>query len=161
MSKRRRKLDTSPAQLSLLDYLAQLEASKRPSNEIEGCADISLNLFRAMKRAAASCSKSSFQIAGELSHLTGREISKTTYDSWMAESKPGNRPPADIIPAFCRVTGSTEPLDVINEAAGVFGLPGPDALRAEIQKYTEQERRARAEKRKRELFLKEIERRKA
>jgi hypothetical protein len=40
----------------------------------------------------------------------------------------------------------------LNEPAGIFGLPGPDAMRAEIQKYAGQERRARAEKRKREAF---------
>jgi len=41
---------------------------------------------------------------------------------------------------------------------GRFSMPGPDALRSEIQKWAEQERKARAEKRKRELFLKEMER---
>ena len=161
MSKRRRKMDNAPTQLSLLEYLSQVQTAKRQSRHNEGSADITNPLQRAMKNAARASGKSSFQIAGELSHLLGREVSKTTYDAWLAESKPQNRPPADVMPAFCIVTGSTDPLDVINEAAGVFGLPGPDALRAEIQKYAEQERRARSEKRKRELFLNEIEKRKA
>lgn len=48
-------------------------------------------------------------------------------------------------------------LDFLRRAAGLFTMPGPEALRAEIQRYAEEERRARAEKRKREMFLQEME----
>ncbi len=48
-------------------------------------------------------------------------------------------------------------MQVLNEIAGLFALPGADALRAEIQRLDEEERRIKAEKRKRSLFLNEIE----
>jgi hypothetical protein len=162
MSKKRKNIDnSSQKQLSLFDEIQRIQqdlAACRP-NPSEGSLNIAEKLRAAMVRAIRYSGKDRFQIAGEMSHLVGRQITKMMLDSWTAESKPGNRPPADILPAFCKSTSSTEPIEVLNEPAGIFGLPGPDALRAEIQKYAEQERRARAEKRKREAFLGEMERR--
>lgn len=163
MSKRRKKIanPSHPQQLSLFDEIQRLQqnlAARRPANAA-GSLNVDEKLRRAMTHAIRSSGKDRFVIAGEMSHLVGRQITKAMLDSWTAESKPGNRPPADILPAFCRVTASTEAIETLNEPAGIFGLPGPDALRAEIQKYSEQERAARAEKRKRELFLTEMERR--
>ncbi len=151
------KIDRVPQQMSLLDCLERIQAEKRASRDPEGSLNINVALRRAMKRAIKQCHLSRHQIAGEMSHLVGVEITKTMIDSWTAESKPQNRPPAEYIPAFCRATGSNEPLEVLTDAAGIFAMPGPDALRAEIQRFAEEERRARAEKRKRELFLQEIE----
>jgi len=162
MSKRSKKIDKSgPKQLSLFDEIQRIQqdlAACRP-NAGEGSLNVTEKLRQAMARAIRTSGKDRFELAGQISHLVGRQITKAMLDSWTAESKPGNRPPADILPAFCRATASTEPIEALNEPAGIFGLPGPDALRAEIQKYAEQERRARSEKRKRELFLGEMERR--
>lgn len=162
MSKRRKKIDKSaPKQLSLFDEIRRIQhnlITARP-NPTEGSLDISEKLRRSMVNAIKTSGKDRFQITGEMSRLVGRQITKMMLDSWTAESKPGNRPPADILPAFCKVTASTLPIEILNESAGIFGLPGPDALRAEIQKFSEQERQARAEKRKREMFLGEMERR--
>ena len=162
MSKKRRNIDnSSQKQLSLFDEIQRIQqdlAACRPDST-QGSLNIAEKLRTAMVRAIRTSGKDRFQIAGEMSHLVGRQITKMMLDSWTAESKPGNRPPADVMPAFCKATTSTEPIEVLNEPAGIFGLPGPDALRAEIQKYAEQERRARAEKRKREAFLGEMERR--
>jgi len=162
MAKRRKKIDNrGPQQLSLFDEIRRIQqdlVAARPS-PTEGSLNIAEKLRRSMINAIKTSGKDRFQITGEMSHMVGRQITKMMLDSWTAESKPGNRPPADILPAFCKTTANTEPLEILNEAAGIFGLPGPDALRAEIQKYAEQERRARAEKRKREMFLGEMERR--
>ncbi len=161
MSKKRKRLDNSgPQQLNLFDEIQRIqkELVAARSKSTEGSFNISEKLRVSMVQAIRSSSKDRFQIAGEMSHLVGRQITKMMIDSWTAESKPNNRPPADVLPAFCNVTSTTEPIEVLNEPAGIFGLPGPDALRAEIQKYSEQERRARAEKRKREMLLGEMER---
>jgi hypothetical protein len=162
MSKRRKKIDNSnQRQLSLFDEIQRIQQDLASCREkpTQGSLNITEKLRTAMVRAIRTSGKDRFQIAGEMSHLVGRQVTKMMLDSWTAESKPGNRPPADIMPAFCRATTSTEPIEVLNEPAGIFGLPGPDALRAEIQKYAEQEKKARAEKRKREAFLGEMERR--
>ena len=163
MSKRRRKIDSNgPKQLSLFDEIQRIQqdlAVCRPQPSA-GSMNVTERLRQSIVNAVRSYPKDRFQLAGELSHLVGRQITKAMLDSWTAESKPQNRAPADILPALCKVTACTQPLEVLNEAAGIFGLPGPDALRAEIQKFSEQERQARAEKRKRELFLEEMQRRK-
>jgi hypothetical protein len=46
---------------------------------------------------------------------------------------------------------------IIAEAAGAFAMPGPDAIRSEIQKLREQSRKINAELRKRELFVSQME----
>ncbi|BBO74694.1 hypothetical protein DSCW_21110 [Desulfosarcina widdelii] len=114
-------------------------------------------LRMSMNRAIKNSPLSRAQIAGEMSHLLGVDITKSQIDAWTAESKDNYRPPAEYIPAFCRVTESNEPIEILTETAGMFSMPGPDALRSEIQKYAEMESRARAEKRKRLVFLEEME----
>jgi hypothetical protein len=61
------------------------------------------------------------------------------------------------MPAFCRATGDNRPLRLLAEMAGLFALPGPDALRSEIRRLEEDAKQINAERRKRELFLKEME----
>jgi hypothetical protein len=51
------------------------------------------------------------------------------------------------------------PLRILGQPIGAFVLPGPDALRAEIQRIDEEIIRKQAEKRRRLVFLKEMERR--
>jgi hypothetical protein len=48
-------------------------------------------------------------------------------------------------------------MEILAEAAGTFCLPGPEALRAEIQKLREEEQKAARQRKKREIFLKEME----
>lgn len=45
----------------------------------------------------------------------------------------------------------------MGKPVGVFVLPGPEALRAEIQKLEEEIRRTAQEKKKRLMFLREME----
>ena len=119
------------------------------------------------------------QIAGEMSHLLGETITKEMIDSWTREDQqiPPDPPlgkggdsgrsekwgrivrhvPAEYLPALCWVTRDNGPMTVMGEAAGVFVLPGPEALRAEIQKLDEEILDAKARKRKRLVFLREME----
>lgn len=157
MTNIRKRLDNSPIQRNLLEYIRQLRELDKKSTE--GTLNIREQLRVSLCEAIKQSPLSRHQIAGEMSHLLGVEITKTMIDSWTAESKVLNRIPGEYVPAFCKVTESRGPLSIINEAAGSFVLPGPDALRSEIQKWAEREKKARAEKRKRELFLKEIEER--
>lgn len=153
MSKRDAKIAIK--QLSLFDLLAGIQRQPEPATE--GTANMREALRKALNAAISASPLSRHQIAGQMSHLLGCDITKTMLDAWTAESKEGHRFPAEYLPAFCRATGSQRPLELLAEAAGMFALPGPDALRAEIQRLAEDERKARAEKRKRELFLAEME----
>lgn len=143
--------------MSLLDLL--IKAQEEPATDLarEGGANIQERLRVALCAAIKQCPLSRWEIAGQMSHLLGHEISKYSLDAWTAESKDGHRFPAEYLPAFCQVTGDRRPITILAEVGGMFAMPGPQALRAEIQKYDEQERKARAEKRKRMRFLEEME----
>ncbi len=154
MSKKKKRTDER--QLSLFDVLSQVSERQNDYPE-EGELDVSRKLRLALKRAIEQSGLSRPQIAGEMSHLLGCEVTKTTIDTWTAESKTGHRIPAEYVPAFCRVTQDSEPFRLLAETCGVFAMPGPEALRAEIQKFDEQERKARAEKRKRIKYLEDME----
>lgn len=154
MSNGGRKIDDR--QMSLFDLLSKAKRAGS-SRDDEGSADVRDKLRRSLNDAIAACSLNRYQISGRMSHLLGRDITKSMIDAWTSESKDGHRFPAEYLPAFCRVTESREPLELLAEAAGMFAMPGPEALRAEIQRLGEKERKVRAEKRKREVFLAEME----
>lgn len=155
MSKRKQRIDTR--QMSLLDILQRVQDEQEATQPTEGRMNVAERLRQALAMAIRNCSLSRHQIAGEMSHLLGCEVSKTTIDTWTAESKEGHRIPAEYLPAFCKATGDLTPIRIIAETGGMFAMPGPEALRAEIQKYDEQERKARAEKRKRLKYLEDME----
>ena len=97
------------------------------------------------------------EIAEKMSEILEETITIDMIYSWTAKSKALHHIWASRLSAFCQVTGNYRPLEIVCESAGMFCLPGPEALRAEIQTWRETEQRASRERKKRELFLKEME----
>jgi len=157
MAKRKTTIDNR--QLSLLDLIQKSEELCQ-SDPGEGALNIHSKFCHTLTNAIRSSDYSRYEIAGRMSHLLSTEITKFMIDAWTSESKEGHRLPAEYLPAFCAATESRELLQMLSELGGMYCLPGPEALRAEIQKLSEEEREIRSEKRKREQFLKEMERRK-
>lgn len=155
MSNKSSKSDTR--QLSLLDLLQRAKEMETAPVD-QGRLNIEARLRRSLSEGIKQCPLDIYQIAGEMSHLLGETITAEMIYTWTAESKTRHQIWGSRIPAFCMVTGWRQPLEIMNEAAGMFCLPGPEALRSEIQKLREEERKAATERRKRELFLKEMER---
>lgn len=154
MAKTKINFDTN--QLSLFDILKnyhEQQSIKKPA----GSFDIDRTFREAISEALKRCPRSRWEVAGRMSELTGQEITKSMLDSWTAESKEQHRFPAIFLPAFCEAAGCGEPLKLLGRMVGVFVLPGPDALRAEIRKLEEEIERKQTEKRKRMVFLKEME----
>ena len=153
---------TRPLKKSVIDErqmtLFELLSAEREerSESAQGALCVSARLMVAVKVAIKQAPKSRETIADEMSYLTGAEISVHMINSWVAESHP-HRLPAEYLPALCRACGSTEPMRVLADAAGLYALQAPDALRAEIQQFDEAEAQARAEKRKRKALLAAIE----
>jgi hypothetical protein len=141
-------------QMSLLDLLKQERQERLDAAPGRLCC--SARLRAAVAQAVKAAPKSREALADELAELTGSPVTVHNLNSWLAESHP-HRIPAELLPALCKATGSAEPLRVLAEAAGIYTLPGADALRAEVQKLREQEHRIAAERKRRELFLKELE----
>jgi len=154
MTKGRKRLDV-PRQLNLFDYL--LEMHRKAEGSPEGALNVKERLRCALNAALKRSPLSRHQVAGEMSHLLGVEVTKTTIDAWTAESKDGHRIPAEYLPAFCKVTGDYTPLMILEEISGRFSMPGPDALRSEIKRREEKLAAERAEIKKMTLFLKEME----
>lgn len=157
MAKKNKRLDAHPGQKSLFALLDEIRQTER-TDPGEGSLNMREPLRLALATALRRCSLSRWEVAGKMSHLLGCEITKFMLDAWTAESKDGHRFPAEYLPAFCQVTGDRETLTALAEAAGLFAMPGPDALRSEIQKLDEEVKRISLEKRKRLQFLKEMER---
>jgi hypothetical protein len=155
MSNSRKKLDAGHQQGSLFDLLQQ--AAVTTSGPTAGSLNIHHRFIAALTRALKSCPNSRETVAGQMSDLLGVTITKAQLDAWTSEAKTGHRFPAEYLPAFCMATGDPEPTRILGEAGGLFVLPGPEALRAEIQRLDEQERRIKAEKRKRLMFLDKME----
>lgn len=151
----------SDAQTTIFDLLKEPDAASRKA---EGSFCVVCQLRAALRDAIKKSQLSVHQLAGEISHLLGCTITAEQIYSWTRVSdekngRPGRHVPAEYLPAFCRATGSREPLRVLGDLLGVFVLPGPEALRAEIQRLDEDIRKAKRQKQKRQVFLAELERR--
>ena len=154
MAKIKQKIDINQASLfDIIQNFQTVNNGTRPA----GSFDIDHQFRVAISMALKNCPLSRWQVAARMSELTGQEITKAMLDSWTAESKEGHRFPAIYLPVFCEAVGCSEPLMILGKLVGVFVLPGPEALRAEIQRIEEDINRKQNEKRKRMLFLREME----
>ncbi len=136
MSKAKRKIDS--AQMSIFAHLKP-EAPPAP-----GSMNISMPIRQAISNAIRKSGKDRIDICAEIYKLTGIEVSKSSLDSWSAESRDrssegldynGNKRwgiPAEIVPAFCQVTGDWETLFIVVEAGNYKALKGKDVVRAKV-----------------------------
>ncbi|NPV70315.1 MAG: hypothetical protein HPY55_06675 [Firmicutes bacterium] len=99
-----------------------------------------------LSQALKECPFSRYEAAARMSELVGAEITKAQLDSWTAESKEFHRFPAEYLPAFLKVTGSSEILRLMAELVSCYVLESEEALLAEI---------GRIDQTKRELTQKE------
>lgn len=129
----------------------------------------SLNIVREVKEALSEDLRhasdehnkdlSRAQVAAKMTDLLGEEITLSMLNNWTAVSHP-HEMPISYLPVFIRATGGQRrAAEVISRHSGLYLLPGPDALMAEIQRFDEEERKAKNEKRKRMFYLKEMEER--
>ena len=133
----KRSFTEESSQLSLFDIL-KAEHEERRAEPGAGELNIHDRMRAALSLALKTAlPKSRYQVAGDMSHLLGLEITFHMVNAWVAESKDGHRIAAEYIPAFCKATGDTGPLRLLADTLGVFTLQGPDALRAEIRKDEE------------------------
>ena len=153
MAKSKKYLDTN--QLTLFDVLKNYQ-EQNFIQKSAGSFDIDRQFREAISTVLKACPLSRWHVAARMSELVGCEIRKSMLDSWTAESKEMHRFPAIFLPAFCEAAGSSEPLKILGRLVGVFVLPGPEALRAEIRRIDEEISKKRQEKKKRVLFLQEM-----
>jgi hypothetical protein len=145
-------------QLNIFEWFKQAQdligQQTAPAN---GSLDIDSELRAAVSADIKACPFSRYQIAARMSELTGQEITESMLYSWTADSKDRHRFPCQFLPAFAIATGQRRTFEVLSRHSGLFALPGPEALRAEIQRLDEEIKTKQGEKQKRLFFLKEIE----
>jgi len=149
-------------QPTLFELLQEAKTISSPINfkggldiDTELRASLSADLRHAADERGRDLSRA--EVAARMSDLTGQEITLSMLNNWTAEAHEKHRFPAAYLPAFVHATGGqARAFEVLSRYSGRFALPGPEALRAEIQRLDEEENRIRAEKKKRRLFLKEM-----
>jgi hypothetical protein len=154
MTKNNHKTVSETLQMSLFDLLSQDRAERAETAPGRLC--ISARLMTAVKLAVKQAPKSRETLCDEMSLLAGVDITINMLSSWCADSHP-HRLPAEYLPALCAATGSTEPMRIMAEASGLFALPGPDALRADMQRDVERKRELDRKIRQKEALIKALE----
>jgi hypothetical protein len=150
-----KKKFTNENQINIFEAILNIQQSQPPS-KAAGSFDIDRQFRASISAALKQCPLSRWQVAARMSELTGCDITKSMLDSWTAESKEQHRFPAIFLPAFCEAVASSEPLKILGQIVGVFILPGPEALRAEIRRIDEEISKNLSEKKKRVMFLREM-----
>lgn len=150
----RRKKDSN--QLDIFTFLKPEEPSA------PGSLNIGIRLRHAISEGIRKSGMDRIDICTAMYKLTGVETSKATLDSWSAESRDkssenidynGNKRwgiPAEMVPAFCSVTGFWEPLFIQAEAGNFKALKGKDVVRARLGLLRE-------ERKKMDLEMKQLE----
>ena len=129
MSKYQKKIDI---QSSMLSELFE-------NQDLSGSLDISTKLRAALSAAIKRSPLSRHLIAGKMSDLMDRDITKAMLDSWTADSKDAWKFPAEYIPAFCLATEDTSLLELICSECKCLIVKTEDQLRLELGNIVEQE----------------------
>ena len=151
------KLHSSPNPGPLFEWVKKAQALSLQSSTLpQGSLDIDAEYRAAVSADIKACPLSRYQIAARMSEFTGQEITESMLNNWTAESHEKHNMPCKLLPAFVMATEGRRAFECLSRRSGLFALPGPEALRAEIHRLDEQIKGLQEEKSKRKLFLKEI-----
>lgn len=146
----------SSTQLSLFDLVKQ--SVEKISAPALGSLYIDGEFRNALSEDIKACPLSRYQIAARMSELLGCEITKSQLDNWTAESHELHRMPATVLAAFSLATGGQRrAIEAVTRHAGIFALPGPEALRAEMQRIDDKIRDLKQEKKKASSLIQFVE----
>ena len=154
MTKAKQNLVTDSRQLSLFDLLKQEQEQRGTSRP--GRLNVSARIDAAILTAIRNAPKSRQIIAEEMTELLGLEITDDKLYNWTAGSHP-HRMPGEYYAAFCVATGDHELLRIQAEAAGLYTLKSPDALRADVMKDIEHKRELDKKIKAKEALIKALE----
>lgn len=132
-------------QLSFDGLYSDVPAAPSP---LSGSLDISLAVRDVLADMLAGASRDRqpldrFQVAAELSRLTGREISRHMLDRYAAPSTEDWRLPLELLPALVLVTGNFRLLEMVAEKCGCKILRGSEAMLTELGGLLMQQETAR------------------
>ena len=167
MTKAKKKMSQGGnTEMPLFEYIKKAEElSRQASSPLKGSLDVDAELRAAisddLKHAIVPCTGrelSRYEVAARMSDLVGHEVTASMLYNYTAEAHDKHRFPCQYLPAFVIATGGQRrAFEVLSRTAGLFALPGPDALRSEIRKIDEEIKKKKDEKLKRERLLDHME----
>jgi len=96
-------------------------------------------------------------VAAKMSNILDKEITWSMLNNWTAPSHSGHNIDLDELVAFAMVTRGHRAVNARFRPAGLFAIPGPDALRAEYQRLDEQEKVIKKDKRQHKQLIHQLE----
>lgn len=99
---------------------------------VGGSLEYAAELCFVLSDALKKCPKSRYEVAAEMSELTGQDISKAMLDAWTAESKTPWRFPFEFAAAFEAACATTCLQELLGRKRGSRILVGEDVLLAEL-----------------------------
>lgn len=114
-----------------------------------GSMDIGMRIRQAISHSIKKSGKDRIDICAEIYKLTGKEVPKSSLDSWSAEGRDlssesidnnGNKRwgiPAELIPAFCQVTGDWGCLFILADAGHFKAMKGKEVIHAKMGQLKE------------------------
>lgn len=158
MTKKRK--ESSYDQPSLFDFIKETVAGDyKPKGGLDIKNEVKMALSDDLRHAADEHGKelSRAQVSARMTDEIGFEITLSQLNNWTATSHP-HEMPLSYFPAFVRATGGQRrAVDVLSRHSGLFILPGPEAIRAEIRKRDEIVEKTKAEKREWVMLFKKVE----
>ena len=150
MTKKNKKTSPATNQMRLFDLLS--EQAKGPTSAFDLFStggEFRAAMTEDIKRAVDEHGKelSRYDVAAKMSNLLDKEVTKSMIDNWTAQSHSGHNIDLDELVAFAMVTRGHRAVNARFRPAGLFALPGPDALRAAYQRLDEQEKEIKQDKR--------------
>jgi hypothetical protein len=118
----------------------------QPQAATAGNLDIDVELRHALSDALKHSDGDRYQIAAEMSRLTGRDISKHMLDAYTAESRMDHNFPFRYAAAFEAATGSFCLTQLLAKARGCTVLVGDEALLAELGRVEQMEAELKQQK---------------
>ena len=156
------KYKSSRAQGSLFENVKEaFQLTSQADRTAAGSLDIVKDFKAAMAEDLRHASDkngrllSRYEVAGAMSELLDKDITKDMLDNWTARSHP-HCMRGDFLPAFIMATGGRRTFEVLGRKAGLFVLPGDEALRADIHKLNEEMKDLRRRKSAMERYLTDI-----
>jgi hypothetical protein len=141
MSNNKKKIDEK--QMTIWECL------KPETPPAPGSMDIGMRIRQAISQAIRKSGKERIDICAEIYKLTGKEVPKSSLDSWSAEGRDlasenidhnGNKRwgiPAELIPAFCQVTNDWECLFILADAGHFKAMKGKEVIHAKMGQLKE------------------------
>jgi hypothetical protein len=119
---------------------------------IPGSMDLDAQVRELVSEGLKQTPLSRHEVAAHMSMALGRDFTKTTLDTFSAESKGGHRLPAAYTSALAVVTGDTSIISIICEAAGGAFVPDAEILKIELHRLQGEKR----ELKEREQLIKKL-----